>query len=937
MSDHFLNYMLPSQGLYCACQAMSKGYAQRFFDNIPALINHIETQDAAGQTMYVAQASFLTPENRKTSNASHLRNFFFDVDCGEAKFAATPTKAYPSQADGCAAIKEFAKHLGLPMPTVINSGNGLYAQWLIDEDIPVTQWKAVAAILKQVAATAGFKQDPSRTSDASSVLRPVGTTNRKGDPKPVRLLHLSQSISLKTFTDAVEKAAKKNHISLDAVQLPTKFKGLNDEFTSGVEGPPSSLLQVADRCAQVRAVRDTQGNVDEPTWYNFLGMARFTTEGKEIVILHDWSKGHPDYSAEGTYKKIQQLEAFGAGPTTCEKFGSDNPAGCYGCPHANKVKSPIVLGRPDPVSIATPEEEEVLPPGFKRNENGMFWSEDDAVWHRFYPYDIYVTALAFDYTLGYEVATIRHKMPVSEEYESFTVRASLLHDPKALLMVLADNHVQTTGAEPRKQMINYIDNAMAAMRAKRALANLHSQMGWKDINGEKTFILGEQLFKRNEEVQSIGFAQNVPESAKAFRAEGSIEEWSGVTKMLSMKGMEPYAFAFLAGAFGAPLVKFTGYAGAMVAMIGDSGIGKTLLGEWILSTYGQSQKLILLKDDTKNFLVQRLGLYGSLPLYVDEISNIEGQDLSEIVYKVTQGRDKGRLNRAGGERALINSWATVAVVSSNHSLNDKLSALKTDASAEMNRIMEINCGAVEGFGRDTATQVYRTFQENYGVAGPVYVKYLTDHQDQHQAKIDQIVKALDLSTEAKPEERFWSAVCGVAIYGGLIAQKLGLIQFSVAPILEWAKEHIKNARVVKYEQITNYSDMLGQFLDANMRGILVTRGNGVKEVVVPMREPTGNLVCRIDTDTERMYISRSSLKAYLERTYGSYSKLRTALENNGALLDANKRRVLGSGTYFSGSQQPVWEIDLACRALGVRTLGLVRNFEEVRKIRQEVV
>ncbi|KKP25737.1 MAG: hypothetical protein UR13_C0007G0058 [Candidatus Woesebacteria bacterium GW2011_GWD1_31_12] len=316
---------------------------------------------------------------------------------------------------------------------------------------------------------------------------------------------------------------------------------------------------------------------------------------------------------------------------------------------------------------------------------------------------------------------------------------------------------------------------------------------------------------------------------------------------------------------------------------------------------------------------------------MDEISNIEGQELSDLVYKITQGRDKGRLSRSGNERAQINSWSTVAVASSNHSLVDKLSALKTDASAEMNRILEIEAYAVPTFGRDESTSVYHAFRENFGLVGPSYINYITAQQDVHREKMDVIVRNLDLSTNAQPEERFWSAITGAAIYGGLIAHKLGLIDFQVAPVLAWAKQHIIKARACKGELVTSYTDLLGQFLDHHSSGALVTTHNGPKELVGIIREPRAPLVYRINEDTKRLYISRSALKTYLEKTYGSYTKLRTELENCGALLDTNKRKVLGGGTYYGGSQQPVWEIDLDCTELGRRTLGLVKDLEKMPK------
>ena len=61
----------------------------------------------------------------------------------------------------------------------------------------------------------------------------------------------------------------------------------------------------------------------------------------------------------------------------------------------------------------------------------------------------------------------------------------------------------------------------------------------------------------------------------------------------------------------------------MIALVGKSGHGKTIMQRWVQSVYGNHAALMMYKEDTKNALVARLGLYGSLPLTVDEISNID--------------------------------------------------------------------------------------------------------------------------------------------------------------------------------------------------------------------------------------------------------------------------------------------------------------------------
>jgi len=923
MSVTFIRRLLPSSGVLCSgiLQA-GGGFKHRWFSTPEDLYAQVLAADQQGATVYIAQASFKTQGSRAQINASLLRNFFLDLDCG-------PGKPFATQMDSYAALKEFCVTTGLPFPSFVSSGHGTYAHWIMDQDIEATQWRGVATILKKLTLHHKFEVDQSRTSDSSSVLRPIGVHNRKhGLVKPVRLLFDAPDISFSYFLEVLHKAAHKAKIETQILEPPKEslFKGLNDEFSSGIAGPESSLLLVADKCAQVKLVRAKRGDVSEPLWYDFIGLARHCSEGTDLI--HEWSAGHPDYTPSGCDTKIQHHIASGVGPTTCGKFGADNPEGCVACPYVNKVKSPIVLGRPEaPIltaeAVGSEEEEHHTPYGFQRREDGL-WFSNEGVWQRFYPYDMYVARLAYDRSVGYEVATVRHKAPFESQYKEFNLRSALLHDTKQLLMALADSHVHTPAGEPRKQMVNYMDGWLSDLRAKRALSNLHSQMGWYEKDGELSFALGAKVFRKDQEVMDAGLARNVPDIAKSFRKEGDSDDWSDATKYLGMGGMEPMAFAFLAGAFGAPLLRFTGYAGAMVALVGDSGIGKTLLGEWIMSMYGDSKQLILQKEDTKNFLVQRLGLYGSLPLYVDEISNIDSQEFSDLVYRVTQGRDKGRLNRSGVEREFTNSWNTIAVVSSNHSLMDKLSTLKADASAEINRIFEVQCPRLSAFGREESTYVYRTLRNNFGV-GDTFIQYLVDHQEQHQEKIDMLIAQIDQKTGARPEERFWSVVAGTAIYGGLIAHKLGIIKFSPAKILSWVVEHILSMRENKKEQVTNQIDFLGQFLDEHLQGAMICNNNGKGEMPSMLKEPRGNLVYRINLDTHRLYIARNVLKKYLDKHYGSYTKLKAEVQAIGALVNADSRKVLGAGTWLSGSQTPVWEIDLKVPALGRTALTLVRK------------
>lgn len=901
--------VLPSQGWICVGKLLSNGkFRNKFFETIEEADRYLSDEDARGETVYLAQAGFKTDENRRQDNVLSVRSFWLDIDCGDGK-------PYPGQKEGFAALKVFCEAIGLPMPSIVNSGNGLYAHWILTDDISPGQWKAAAEMLKGLYDAHGFFADDSRTSDSSSVLRPVGTHNRKdpGNPKPVKLLRRAADIEFDSFLSVLEAAAKKAGVSV----APLKAPKLNQEFIveAAYTGPPSDPQKIKEKCQQIAHIADRQEKVEEPLWYAMIGLVRHCLNGRETI--HEWSCGHPEYDSRVTDSKIDQHEKADIGPTTCHTFAKLNHTGCIGCEHKDKITSPVQLGKtfvPADPSIEIREEKPELPAGFQLTQNGLVLVGEEPI--LFYDQELYVTDLAWDESLGYETATIKHYLPF-EGWNTFKIRSSLTNDSKNFNIAMADNHIKIVGGERKKAMLMYVESYMQKLQRQRKMAQLVCQMGWKE---DGRFVLGHNVIMADGSVEPVSLAKSVPVSIEALHTQGELAPWVEATEIFNGRGMEPLAFAFCAGAFGAPLMKFTGYPGAMVSMLGPSGVGKTLTGTWLLSTYGKPDRLIMLKDDTKNALINRLGAYGNLPLYIDEITNIDATELSELTYRITQGRDKQRLTRAAVERSVNNHWQTLAVVSSNASIVDKLSNLKQDASPELNRVLEYSVRETPHLNREVATKVYRTITENYGHAGVEYVKYLTANQEKHRERIDQMIAIVDKKTRAMNEERYWSAIAGVTLYGAIIAKKIGIIKFDPMKMLEWVVEAIVSMRDTKFDSKSSAFDILGQFLDEYAHCKLVVNERGVEVIT-----PRGPLVYRVEPSSDLLMLSRAKMREFCMRTHGSYTAAKQELANAGALVEAGKRKVLGSGTAWAGASQPCWIVSLKHPAMGKYNLQLAEE------------
>ena len=927
----FLEQLMPDKGLYCVALLIPEyGSFRHFFHkSLDAASSRIEALDRAGHNVYLAQATFdptkieaakeynanrvngdARAKERSQANAMWLKNFFLDIDCGEK----WPLK---NQKEGCQALKQFVSDTGLPMPTVVNSGNGLYAHWVLTQSVPAHQWQTVAKVLKKVVATysPAIGGDSSRTSDSASVLRPPGTVNRKPGKaeKPVNIIHQAGEVDFLLFAKLLGIAARKRKIDRTALMPPQPVADINAEFLIQHDSIPSDPEQVADRCAQLGLMRDLRGDVPEPLWYSCLGLLAFCEGGEEKA--QEWSSGYDDYDYGQTERKLKQWSDQGVGPTTCAKFGEVNPDQCIGCPNIGKIKSPIVLGRPDPEEKVIEETQIAPPQGFRRAEDGLF-VETDGRWTKFYDQDLWLHQLAFDESLGYEVMTIRHMLPFEGEME-FTLRSSLIMDPKALMTALVDNHVKVLGTNERKLMVAYIEGYQQQLQRQRRMIKLLCSMGWKKEGNNSVFVVGKKIFHSDGSVDDASLAKNVPNAVKGFRSDGDLSKWTQAISVLGKPKMEPFAFAFCAGAFGAPLMGHTGFDGALVSMWGDSGAGKTLLLRMIHSVWGYHKDLIMLRDDTKNVTVARLGVYNSLPLTIDEITNIGGMEASDFVYRITQGRDKARLNKDSVERAVLNRWNTLAVTTSNSSLIDLLTGTKQDASAELNRVLEYHISEHPIFQGGLATETFWAIDENYGLAGEAYASWLVQNEDKIKPALDLMRKKIEKEAELRGDERYWGAIVSVGIVGGLFAKQLGLINLDMGAIYKWAINLLKSLRSIKSDLTGTAVDALGQFLSdhaSNRLIVMALYGRNTKCQVLD--EPRGPLVYRMELTTQALFISKMAMKSWLAKRHGSLTKMEKELTENGVLINNNYRKALGAGTNIASAQQPCWRIDLMAPALG---------------------
>lgn len=347
----FLKKILPATGLYCAARLVGKHFTNVACSSLDELAQQVLAYDAQGGASYFACASYKEREVpridgkdgtqfRVQRNVLSAKSFWCDLDT-----APGTAQKYESQEAAIDGLLAFCEGAHLPVPLCVASGGGIHVYWVLTEAINAAAWKQTAGALKTLAAKLGFKADPACTSDSARVLRCPGTFNRKtGVPVPVEVFADAPEIPHEEFHQRVVAALESRGIAPPKVNAPRERTRdpVNATFEVQQNLPPFYSEKVADRCQQLRQMRDTRGCVSEGHWYAALCLMVHSAD--EDDLAHRWSSEHPDYSREDTDGKIAQARRATTGPTFCTTFEDRNPGGCDGCMFKGKISSPAILG-----------------------------------------------------------------------------------------------------------------------------------------------------------------------------------------------------------------------------------------------------------------------------------------------------------------------------------------------------------------------------------------------------------------------------------------------------------------------------------------------------------------------------------------------------------------------------------------------------------------
>lgn len=902
-----LSAVLSPDGWYCVVGLKKTGLPKQVFvqglDEVDGVVGELLAKE---YDVYFACAKYETDKARSTDNVKVIKSFWLDVDCGTGK-------PYATQSDGLVALKEFCSAVGLPKPWIVNSGRGLHVYWPLTTEVTRQQWKPVAERLKSLCVEHQFEADPARTADAASILRMPETHNYKAEPpldvtvmavgKPVEFETLKQKLGvmddapdyLPSYADDMTRALMGNKQFRFSIILDKNVKGTG--------------------CLQIAKAVSEQETLDEPLWRAALSVAGHCVDAD--TAIHDISRNHPDYDANTTAEKAQRIK----GPYTCEKWRGLNPSGCDNCVHKGKITSPIVLGAE--VAAATEEDNTVqftpvnatapvtyvIPeypfPYFRGKNGGVYRKNDDdgddpeAI--MIYEHDLYVVKRLKDPQAG-EVIWMRLHTPKDGVKEFALPAVDLLTTDK-----LRERLAWFGVIALKKQMdgiMAYIVRSVKELQYKEGAEVMRSQFGWTENN--KSFIVGDV------EICADGDRYSPPSSYTSqlvdwFAPVGSYAEWQTVINTYDKPGFEPHAFGFFT-AFGAPLMRHLNLKGAIINMINNqSGTGKTTAIKAMHSVYGHPEELMLIQRDTMNVRLHRLGVMNNLGLGCDEITKMTSDDFSDFAYAVSQGRGRGRMkSNENAERINTAKWQTILLCSSNASAVDKLKALKSTPDGELMRLIEYEIPETKLLTKQEADEIYPKLYTNYGHAGRIYIRDLVANLEERIAEVKEVQRLIDQKIGFTNRERFWSGVAACNIAGAIFARRLGIFDIDIGRVFKWMLKEFSKMREEIKPPASTHASVIGEFWNEHRRNSLVINGEVDKRTgveMLPIMEPQGELILRMEPDTQKLFIIAKKLRNWCSEHQITLKDVLNSLTADGVYMGIVKKR-MAKGTKL-GSVPPV--------------------------------
>lgn len=265
-----------------------------------------------------------------------------------------------------------------------------------------------------------------------------------------------------------------------------------------------------------------------------------------------------------------------------------------------------------------------------------------------------------------------------------------------------------------KHLTEYFSNVLA--EKKYEVCKIFTKMGWHNFNN--TFVLGNQIIRKNSESTSVFINSVSDEIVSAYAKKGTPQGWYDAT--VGLLNYDNVRFSIYS-ACTPPLLRILNSKSFVKEDTGTTSIGKTTSALIGMSVWGNPGELILSTDTTPYAIEENCTIRNDLPVLLDDITLMQKEILNKIVYMVANEGGKNRGKREGGLRE-VNRWKSVVMTTGELYITGS----KSTGGAEV-RIVSTE-GGIGCDDPDNVKHFESMIKDNYGVIGPLIIKKILNNK-----------------------------------------------------------------------------------------------------------------------------------------------------------------------------------------------------------------
>jgi hypothetical protein len=375
------------------------------------------------------------------------------------------------------------------------------------------------------------------------------------------------------------------------------------------------------------------------------------------------------------------------------------------------------------------------------------------------------------------------------------------------------------------------------------------------------------------------------------------------------------------------MVGIDGFHGLPVAYTGDGGRGKTTACELACSIWGKGE---LFKQSsnkggsTINGLLAKTSIFRNLPWVMDELTGQKTEEISDMLYALSNGQTKVRITAGGNFAGKAAKWDVFSFITGNMDVTGMLANLDRQmAEAVSVRCFEIkvpsdiNETVFKGVNFKTLVDV--ELRNNYGIVGRALIRAYIKNRSKIVAAIHKMRQEFQPSTADETRERFYIDLICFALVAGKVMQKLDLIRFDIDAIKAWAFDNVKALRRARTERQYTSTDIAGDFINFLHEHTIITKGvadmrrGGAPEV--PIDNIRLEPLARKATTDRRFIVAAKAFQVYSKENNLAPSVVREALDSSGYVVHIKGKTDASGGFNMRLGQGTT------------RTTGLARCFE----------